>query len=90
MFHAILDKNKTDRQLDINYLSGEEVIIGDKSNNLLIGIFIKTPKYGLGSGKNISVRKRKELENIIECFLEQIGIGDIESIAMYDEVNCLE
>ena len=87
-FHAILDKNKTNRQLDINLLSGECLLIGQPTHDLIIGAFLKNTKFGLAQG-GISDEKRKKLEHVIWDFLT---IKDIECFSkkLYEEVDEIE
>ena len=88
-FHAIVDKNKTNRQLDISLESGEEFYIGKSTSEVLIGVFLKSPFYGMAKRKAISKRKREELSNCICAFLEKYGISDIVECELYNEVDTI-
>lgn len=86
-FHAIMDKCKTNRQLNINFRSGEVLTIGESTNELLIGVFAKNPKYGLSAGKRISDARRRKYKEVLSSFFESIGLNDIEAIELYSEVS---
>lgn len=87
-FHAILDKNKTNRQLNVTLETGENFNIGKNSNNLLIGAFIRNTGNGL-SRNNMNEEKRKVLSSIINEFFEQNGIKCLEH-KLYSEVEYIE
>ena len=89
-FHVIVDKCKTKRQLQIRYLTGEEINIGESTKEMLIGVFIKNPKYGLADGKKISVEKRKTYVKIIESYLKKKGMDDLKNTKLYNEVKEIE
>ncbi len=87
-FHGIIDKNKTNRQLEICLESGETFQIGKNTSNLIIGAFLKNKKYGLTKGE-IPGQKRKQLCSYISSFLEGQGIANTEHL-LYSEVNGFE
>ena len=89
-FHAIVDRSKTKRQLNIKYLTGEEVQIGESTREMLIGVFIKNPKYGLSKGKKLGVDKRKKCIQTICAVFGKIGLDDLENVKLYDEVKEIE
>lgn len=88
-FHAIIDKNKTNRQINVKTLSNEEINIGKPTNDVLIGIFIKSPSYGMAKGKTLSEERKEQLEKLLMFFLEKKGIHNISSCKLYDEVETL-
>ena len=87
-FHGIIDKNKTNRQLEIRLESGELFQIGKNTNNLIIGAFVKNKNYGLVNG-DISTQRRKILKDLIIDFLHIKGITCTEH-TLYSEVDCIE
>ena len=89
-FHAIVDMNKTNRQLDVRYLTGEQILLGEATNDLILGVFIKTPKYGLATGKQISTTKQKKLEKLVTSYLLKLGINKLETKELYGEVKEIE
>lgn len=58
-FHPILDKNKTNRRFKVKTLEGNEKWIGESSNHLLIGAFIKNKAYS-----TFKVESKKEYTNM--------------------------
>lgn len=89
-FHAILDKEKTNRQINVKLMSGEEFVIGKSTKELLIGIFIKTPAYGLVEGKKINKDRRNRLIDIVKGYLEGLGLADLQECTLYSEVDEIE
>ncbi len=87
-FHGIIDKNKTNRQLEIRLETGEQFQIGESTHNLIIGAFLKNKNCGLASGE-ISEKKRKLLNDLVREFLLKEGITSTEHV-LYSEVKCLE
>ena len=87
-FHGIIDKNKTNRQLEIKLETGELFDIGKNTNNLLIGYFVKNDNCGLSHG-DISSKKREELDGLIRKFLELEGFRG-EKHTLYSEVSVFE
>lgn len=88
-FHAIIDKNKTNRQLNIRTLSGEEFNIGKPTKDVLIGVFIKSPSYGMAKGKVLSRKRKEQLESCMLGFFKEKGIEDISICKLYNEVELL-
>lgn len=89
-FHVILDKNKTNRQLSIRLLSGNDILIGQSTNYVIIGTFLKSPVFGLAKGKKINENKREKLQENIGIFLRRKNIQDLEACKLYEEVKCVE
>ena len=87
-FHGIIDKNKTNRQLEVRLESGELFQIGVNTHKLIIGAFIKNKNCGLAGGE-ISSKKRKLLSSLVKEFLLSKGINNTEHI-LYSEVDCIE
>lgn len=87
-FHAIVDKNKTNRQLYIQLETRECLTIGKPTHDLLIGAFIKNVKYGLANGI-FDEKKRKALSPLIQKYLKEIHI-DCQEHDLYSEVNNIE
>lgn len=87
-FHAIVDKNKTNRQLEINIESGECLTIGHNTNEILIGAFLRNASYGIAKTGGFSEQKRKKVSGVVKAFLEFKGIECIEH-KLYSEVECI-
>ena len=87
-FHVILDKHKTNRQLNVTLETGENFSIGKNSNDLLIGAFIRNIGNGLARN-NLNEEKRKILSSIINDFFALNGIKCVEH-KLYSEVECIE
>lgn len=73
IFHPILDKNKTNRVLNIHLVNGKTEVIGDKKDQLLIGLF---------SPSEISIVDKERINEKITQILEAYGI--IKPIKIFD------
>lgn len=73
IFHPILDKNKTNRVLNINMLNGKSEIIGEKKDQLLIGLF---------SPSEISLVDKEKIDGKFFQIIKKYGI--IDSIKVFD------
>ena len=87
-FHGIVDKNKTNRQLEVQLESGELFQIGMNTHKLIIGAFLKNKNFGMACGE-ISSLRRKKLNGLIREFLSDKGISNTEH-TLYSEVDCIE
>lgn len=87
-FHGIIDKNKTNRQLEIRLESGELFQIGTNTHDLIIGVFVKSLNYGL-KHHEIPSSKRDGIVRLIHDFLLNKGIDSREH-TMYSEAKCIE
>ena len=85
-FHAIVDKNKTNRQLEINIETGECVTIGRNTHEILLGVFLRNAKYGLAKVGDLSKPRRKKISNAILGFLQSMEIECCEH-KLYSEVE---
>ena len=88
--HPILDKDKTNRVLHIQMINGEQVTIGKSSRQLLIGVFIKNPQYGLSHMKNLQEDKLVALKETIHHFFNEYFHDIIQSNDLYSEVDDIE
>lgn len=80
IFHPILDKNKTNRILNIHLDDGETIIIGEKENCILLGFFVKT---------NISEKQKQEINNEIILILHNFGFQNLKNILETEEIGSL-
>lgn len=87
-FHAIVDKNKTNRQLEINLDSGECITIGHNTHEILIGAFLRNSNYGLAKTCGLSEQKRKRISDAVYDFLCSKGI-EIREHKLFSEVECI-
>ncbi len=71
IFHPILDKNKTNRVLNISLTNGEKKIIGEKKDQLLIGLF---------SPIELSKTEMLKIQGKINTTLEEYQIKDFNII----------
>ncbi len=85
-FHAIVDKNKTNRQLKINTETGECLTIGHNTDKMLIGAFLQNAKYGIAKSDGLGERRRKKVSNAVLEFLHSKGIDSCEH-ELYSEVK---
>ncbi|MBO4857968.1 MAG: HD domain-containing protein [Treponema sp.] len=65
IFHPILDKNKTNRVLNITLTNGEKTVIGEKKDQLLIGLF--TPN-------EMSIKEISKIQEKVKITLEESQI----------------
>ena len=71
IFHPILDKNKTNRVLNISLTNGEKKIIGEKQDQLLIGLF---------SPIELSTTEMLKIQDKINIILKEYQIKDFNII----------
>ncbi len=84
-FHAIVDKNKTNRQLKIDFDAGECLTIGHNTHEILIGVFLRNANYGLKAG-DLGEKKRDKISKAVYEFLCSKGIESREH-KLYSEVD---
>ncbi len=86
--HPILDKNKTERKLEVLY-EGEDSpsTIGVSSNDLLLGVFLKNEPYGLKHAKTPLAKHREELKLQVLNFFSKLLDGAIDVVNLYEEVD---
>ena len=85
-FHAIVDKNKTNRQLEINFVSEECLTIGHNTHEILIGAFLRNANYGLAKTGGLAEPRRKRVSNAVYNFLQSKGINSYEH-RLFSEVE---
>jgi len=85
-FHAIVDKNKTNRQLEISLETGECFTIGINTQNLLIGAFLRNANYGLAKAGGVGEKTRQEISKVVSEFLRGKGI-ECQEYQLYSEVE---
>ena len=89
-FHPIRDRNKTKRKLEIKTLSSDKVTIGESTDCLLIGAFIKNKAFStfkLEVEDNIYVDR---VEAAIYEFLSQkFQDKSLKRIKLYDEYKSI-
>jgi len=86
-FHPILDRNKTNRKFKIKTIRGEEEEVGEASNYLLLGAFIKNNAYA--TFKLEAKRMDSDLnqiENVIFSYLKEVTKDtSLKRIELYEE-----
>lgn len=87
-FHGIVDKNKTNRQIEVQLETGEYFQIGENTHNLLIGAFVKNASFGLKKG-DLASSRRKELSREVRKYLLSKDIICEEHV-LYSEVDSIE
>lgn len=89
-FHPIRDKNKTRRSLEIKTLDGDIAIIGESTDCLLIGAFIKNIAFStfkLETEENLNMDR---LELAIFDFLTSLLQDEsLKRIKLYEECNSI-
>lgn len=85
-FHAILDKNKTNRQLEINFDTGECLTIGHNTHEILIGAFLRNANYGIAKIGNLGEQRRKKVSEAVYKFIKSKGIESREH-ELFSEVE---
>ncbi|MDR0918423.1 MAG: hypothetical protein LBM93_04145 [Oscillospiraceae bacterium] len=87
--HPILDKNKTERQLHINFEDCEtSTIIGKcSSKRLLIGVFLKNEAYGLSKSNKTLSKKRTTLISLVSDFFASFFKNGAKQIPLYEEAD---
>ena len=76
-FHAIIDKKKTNRRLEITTDSGNVLEIGKDSNDLIIGAFISNPRYGMAKSE-LNRKRMSGLRERTGKFLADKGFYCVE------------
>lgn len=82
--HPILDKNKTERKVILKSSESEEIKLGESSNDLHIGVFIKNSEFyssNIDQYPNI-VNIKKEIKNYLEKYLDD---SILKEITLYEE-----
>lgn len=85
-FHAIVDKNKTNRQLEVNFVSGECLTIGRNTCEILIGAFLRNASQGLAKTGGIGEQRRKRVSKMVHEFIQSKGIESREH-KLFSEVE---
>ena len=85
-FHAIVDKNKTNRQLAVNFVSGECLTIGHNTHEILIGAFLRNANYGLAKTGGLGEQRRERVGNAVYDFIQSKGIESCKH-RLYSEVE---
>jgi hypothetical protein len=87
--HPILDKNKTERQLHIDFEDSDTTtIIGEHSSKkLLIGVFIKNDQFGLYKNKKSSTQKRTKLISLVSDYFASFFKNGTKQIKLYEEAD---
>lgn len=89
-FHSIRDNNKTKRRLEIETLSGNNFIIGESTDCLLIGAFIKNKAF---STFKLEVEENIYMERIETSIYEflSLKLKDklLKRIKLYDEYKSI-
>lgn len=87
-FHAIVDKNKTNRQLEVDFVTGECLTIGRNTHEILIGAFLRNANYGLAKAGGLGEQKREKISKVVFEYLRSKGIESREH-KLYSEVGCI-
>ena len=87
--HQIIDVNKTERLVCIQTDDGQVTQIGQSSNRLLIGVFLKNVDLDMYKittlPNNVISRIRHEISICISNILEDERLEEVE---LYDEIKC--
>jgi HD superfamily phosphohydrolase len=84
--HCIVDSNKTDRQVKIRTDTGEVLIIGRRSDELLIGVFLKNT--GMNMYQINRVPEIKELRReALTLLAQELGDNSMKEMEQYAEAN---
>lgn len=86
--HVIVDINKTERQVKIRTDDGEIAIIGNRSNQLLIGVFFKNVGLNMHHISNfpedIIGKVRREIMALLS---DALGDRELKEVELYGEVT---
>jgi len=82
--HPILDNNKTERQLKIHLDDETEVSVGEKSQDLLIGVFLRNAEWNMYKIDKIN-KNNLIIQEIINYFAQKLNDPSIKSIEKYGE-----
>ena len=86
--HVIVDINKTERQVEIRTDDGKTVIIGNRSNQLLIGVFFRNvglTMYNISNiPEDIMANVRQE---VVTALSDALGDGELKEVKLYSEAT---
>lgn len=82
--HPILDNNKTERQLRIHLDDETEVCVGKRSQELLIGIFLRNADWNMYKIDKLN-KNNSILQEICSYFIQQLNDPSIRIIEKYGE-----
>jgi len=87
--HPILDVNKTERQLIVNFKDIDtSLTIGDASSKkMLLGIFIKNEPYGLKHMRLLPKDKQKKILSIVLEYFDSYFVDGVKNVPLYEEVD---
>lgn len=87
--HPILDVNKTERQLIVNFKDIDtSFTIGDASSKkMLLGIFIKNEPYGLKHMRLLPKDKQKKILSIVLEYFDSYFVDGVKNVPLYEEVD---
>ena len=89
--HPILDKNKTDRQLNISFEDGTTEVIGKSSSQLLLGVFFRNSDLNMYKITKVQPNLLQEVRNFIRDLLKEIiASHNIQEVELYAEVTKLK
>jgi HD superfamily phosphohydrolase len=89
--HPILDVNKTRRKIETIIIEkNRPFTVGESSNYLLIGVFLKNTQYGYANIKHMSLKNRDTVTNGALLFFKEYFAYEVDFIPLYEEVNYFE
>lgn len=87
--HPILDVNKTERQLKINFVGQDNpAVIGyQSSKKLLLGFFVKNEPYGLVNAKTFSKKNQEKIIGIVKNYFASYFANGVNVVPLYEEAD---
>lgn len=83
--HSIKDVNKTRRELKLETLAGKTVNIGESSNRILIGVFLKNVNWSMTQLDEETVVRSGIKQLLISELSKLFDINDLQEITLFDE-----
>lgn len=86
--HPIKDVNKTERQVKIRIEDGNETLIGNRKDRLLIGVFFKNINLNMYNIDKMPKKTRKRMETEIkEILKEELNDPAVIPLKQHGEIN---
>jgi len=82
--HSIIDDNKTERQIKIIQDDNNEIIIGNRSKDLLIGVFLRNAEWSMYKIKKLD-KNYKLIQEIKQYFIQELEDPSIRVLEKYGE-----
>ena len=86
--HVIVDINKTERQVQIRTNDGKTVSVGNRSNQLLIGVFFKNVGLNMYDVSNIPEGTISNVrQEIMAVLSDALGDRKLKEVKLYGEAT---